>query len=201
MASNPTVQPTPTFFSKPSAFRKWLEKNAAKKQELLVGFYKISTAKPSMTWSESVDEAICFGWIDGIRKSFNEEAYTIRFTPRKTNSIWSNVNIKKAEELIKTKRMQPAGLAIFNLRKTEKSGIYAFEVGEVQLPAQFEKLLKANKKAWAYFQKLAPSYKKTSIHWVISAKQETTQIKRMQSLIADCAAETNQWKDNKYTKK
>jgi uncharacterized protein YdeI (YjbR/CyaY-like superfamily) len=190
----------PIFFAKQADFRKWLQKNHKKETELLVGFYKVGSGKPSMSWSESVDEALCFGWIDGVRKSIDKDSYQIRFSQRKSTSIWSAVNIKKMEELTKAGLMQPAGLASFEKRIESKSRIYSHEKGEEELPRDFKKQLEANKKAWDYFQSLAPSYRKVSTHWVMSAKQETTRIKRLNQLIADCAAGTNQWKDNKYRK-
>ena len=165
---------------------------------MLVGFYKISSGKPSMTWSQSVDEALCFGWIDGVRKSIDKESYQIRFTQRKPTSIWSAINIQKFEELTKQGLMRPAGLASFEKRKESKSKIYSYEKDEAELTPKFKKQFKANKKAWDYFQSLAASYRKVSTHWVMSAKQETTQIKRLNQLIADSAAGINQWKDNKY---
>ena len=167
----------PTFFAKSSDFRKWLQQNHHKKTEFLVGFYKVDSGKPSMTWSESVDQALCFGWIDGVRQSIDKESYQIRFTPRKPTSIWSSINIKKFEELVKLGLMQPAGFASFEHRTEKKSGIYSFEQKVVELSADFIKQFKANKKAWKYFQSLAPSYQKTSAHWVMSAKQETTRLK------------------------
>jgi len=191
-------QTIPTFFAKQSDFRKWLQKNHKKETELLVGFYKVDSGKPSMTWSQSVDEALCFGWIDGVRKSIDKDSYQIRFTQRKSTSIWSAINIKKIEELTKQGLMEPAGLASFEKRTEGKSKIYSYEKEKVELTQNFKKLFKANKKAWNYFQSLAPSYRKVSAHWVMSAKQETTQIKRLNQLISDSAAGTNQWKDNKY---
>jgi len=191
----------PKFFSTQDDFRKWLEENHQKESELLVGFYKVGTKKSTMTWSESVDQALCFGWIDGIRKSIDKESYQIRFTPRKSTSIWSAVNIKKIEELTEKGLMFPAGIAAFEKRKEHKSKIYSHENNPKEFSEEFLKLFKANKKAWQYFEKLAPSYKKTSIHWVINAKQEVTQLKRLQQLIADSENQTNAWKDNKYTKK
>ena len=191
---------TPIFFAKKADFRKWLLKNHKKETELLVGFYKVGSGKPSMTWSESVDEALCFGWIDAVRKSIDKDSYQIRFTQRKPTSIWSAVNIKKVEELTKAGLMQPAGLESFKKRIESKSRIYSHEKEAEELPGDFKKQLKANKKAWDYFQSLAPGYKKLSTHWVMGAKQETTRIKRLHQLIADCAAGTNRWKDNKYRK-
>ncbi|HYG50549.1 MAG TPA: YdeI/OmpD-associated family protein [Flavobacteriales bacterium] len=191
----------PTFFATPYEFRKWLKKNHKTEKELLVGFYKVDSGKPSMTWSQSVDQALCFGWIDGVRKSIDDKSYTIRFTPRKPGSIWSAVNIKKVAELTKQGLMQEAGLEIFKKRSESKSAVYAYEQGETKLTPAFEKQLKADKKAWGYFQALAPGYRKLSIRWVMSAKQEATQIKRLNMLIADCKAGTNQWKNSKYAKK
>jgi uncharacterized protein YdeI (YjbR/CyaY-like superfamily) len=183
------------FFETAAAFRAWLEKNHQTETELLVGFYKVGSKKASMTWSESVDEALCFGWIDGVRKSIDTDSYQIRFTPRKPTSIWSAVNIEKVEILTKSGRMQAAGLASFAHRVEQKSKIYTYEKDEIILASQYEAELKSNSKAWAYFELLAPSYKKSSIHWVMSAKQEATQIKRLKTLIADCEAGINQWKN------
>ncbi|MEO9257432.1 MAG: bacteriocin-protection protein, partial [Crocinitomicaceae bacterium] len=148
----------PTFFPTHQAFRTWFEKNHDKETELLVGFYKVNSGKPSMTWSESVDQAICFGWIDGVRRSIDEESYSIRFTPRKNSSIWSAVNIKKVEVLSKKDLMQKAGIESFSRRTESKSKIYAFENEEMKLPPEFEVQFKANEVAWDYFQSLAPNY-------------------------------------------
>jgi uncharacterized protein YdeI (YjbR/CyaY-like superfamily) len=190
----------PIFFTKQSDFRKWLQKNHNKETELLVGFYKVGSGKPSMTWSQSVDEALCFGWIDGVRKSIDKDSYQIRFTRRKATSIWSAINIKKIEELAKQGLMQPAGFASFEKRTEGKSKIYSYEKEEAELTQKFIKQFRANKEAWNYFQSLAPTYRKVSSHWVMSAKQEATQIKRLNQLISDSAAGTNPWKDNKYKK-
>jgi uncharacterized protein YdeI (YjbR/CyaY-like superfamily) len=175
----------PVFFPDKAAFRKWLEAHHQTEKELLVGFYKVASGKPSITWPESVDEALCFGWIDGIRKSINEDSYTIRFTPRKAGSIWSAINIKKVEELSKAGKMYPAGLAAFAKRSEQKSAIYSYEKAPVKLDTKFEKGFKANKKAWKFFHSLPPSYQRTAINWVMSAKQEATRLKRMQALIDD----------------
>lgn len=190
----------PTFFEKQADFRKWLEKNHQKETELVVGFYKVDSGKSSITWSQSVDEALCFGWIDGVRTSIDKNSYQIRFTQRKPTSIWSAINIKKIEELIQQGLMQPAGLASFEKRTENRSRIYTHEVGPVNFSPGFEKQFQANKTAWDYFQSLAPSYQKLSTNWVMSAKQEATQIKRLNQLIADSESLTNQWKDNKYKK-
>jgi uncharacterized protein YdeI (YjbR/CyaY-like superfamily) len=172
-----------TFFPTPDDFRKWLKENHTSETELWVGYYKKATGKPSINWPESVDQALCFGWIDGIRKTLNEEAYQIRFTPRKPDSHWSTVNIKRIEELKKEKLVTPAGLEAYAKRDPEKSGKAYFEQ-EIALSKPFEKRLRANKKAWAFFHEmLAPSYRKQSIHWVMTAKKEETREKRFQSLI------------------
>jgi len=176
---------TPTFFAKQSDFSKWLNKNYKKETELLVGFYKVDSGKPSMTWSQSVDEALCFGWIDGVRKSIDKDSYCIRFTPRKPTSIWSAVNIKKIDELTKQGLMQPEGFASFKMRKEHKSKIYAYEKDPVNLADDFKTKFKVNKKAWDFFTTQAPSYQKTIIHWIMTAKQKTTQLTRLDKVIAE----------------
>jgi uncharacterized protein YdeI (YjbR/CyaY-like superfamily) len=191
----------PTFFAKQSDFRKWLKKNHTIETELFVGYYKVGSGKPSITWPQSVDEALCFGWIDGVGKSIDKDSYQVRFTQRKPTSIWSAINIKKIEKLTKKGLMYPAGFASFEKRKEAKSRIYSHENEETEFSPVFKKQFKANKKAWGYFQLLAPSYKKISKHWVMSAKQETTQLKRLNELITDSEKGTNKWKDNKHNKK
>jgi uncharacterized protein YdeI (YjbR/CyaY-like superfamily) len=178
---------TPKFFKDQHAFRAWLEKNHAKEQELLVGYYKVDSGKPSMTWSESVDQALCFGWIDGVRRSLGDEAYTIRFTPRKPTSNWSAINIKKVDVLTKGGLMAPAGLAAFAKRKDERSGIYGYENRPQDLPEEHAKVFKKNAKAWNFFSSVAPSYRRAVTHWVVSAKKEDTQRARLEKLIAACA--------------
>ena len=177
------------FFKTQNDFRKWLTKNYLTKTELLVGFYKVGSEKPSIRWSESVDQALCFGWIDGLRKSVDSESYSIRFTPRKANSIWSKINIKKIEVLTESGLMMPEGLVIFEKRTTSRSMIYSYEVKPFHFSAAFEKKFKANKKAWNYFQKQAPSYRKVATKWVMTAVQEATQLRRMTQLINDCEVE------------
>jgi uncharacterized protein YdeI (YjbR/CyaY-like superfamily) len=191
----------PIFFETQQEFRTWLEQNHQTETELIVGFYKVNSGKPSMTWSESVDQALCFGWIDGIRKSIDTDSYQIRFTPRKSTSIWSAVNIKKIELLTQQGLMFPAGLASYKKRTTERSEIYTYENEELHLTTEFERQFKENPKALEYFQTLAPSYLKLSINWIMSAKQEATRVKRFQEFVADCETGTNKWKDNKYSKK
>ncbi len=173
----------PVYFENQDEFRKWLEKNHNKESEIIVGYYKVGTGKPAMTWSQSVDQAICFGWIDGIRRSLDKERYSIRFTPRRLNSIWSNVNIKKVGELKEKGLMKKPGLKVYNNRKDSKSGIYSFEKEITKLNDNFERLFKTNKIAWDFFVKQAPSYQKTRSHWVMSAKQEATKISRLNKLI------------------
>jgi len=180
---------TPIFFSTPAAFRKWLAANHAKKTELLVGFYKTSSGKPSITWPESVDEALCFGWIDGVRKSLGDEAYTIRFTPRKATSIWSAINVAKIGALREAGRMQPAGEAAFAKRSAERTGVYSFERTEAaELSATEARALKANRKAAAFFAAQPPWYQRAAAHWIVSAKRDDTRSKRLAALIADSAA-------------
>jgi uncharacterized protein YdeI (YjbR/CyaY-like superfamily) len=176
-------------------------KKPQKKTELLVGFYKVKSGRPSMTWSQSVDEALCFGWIDGVRKSIDKERYQIRFTQRKPTSIWSAINIKKINDLTKQGLMHPAGLASFKNKIDSRSKIYSYEKKEVEFTQEIKDKFKEHQKAWKYFQGLAPSYKKVSMHWVISAKQETTRMKRLNELISDSESGTNKWKDNKYKSK
>lgn len=190
----------PLFFEKQADFRKWLERNHNSETELWVGFYKVNSGKESMTWSQSVDEALCFGWIDGVRKSIDKDSYQIRFTKRRPDSIWSTVNIKKMEVLKKEGLMKLSGLAIFESRIDSKSKMYSHEKEEIQLPTDFEKLFKSNHNAWVYFQSLAKSYKKASLLWVMGAKQKRTQLKRLNEIIEDSEKGINQWKDNKYKK-
>jgi uncharacterized protein YdeI (YjbR/CyaY-like superfamily) len=179
----------PTFFATPAEWRAWLEKHHATEPELLVGFYKKGSGRPSITWPESVDEALCYGWIDGVRRSLGDEAYTIRFTPRKKRSFWSNVNIRRVGELIAEGRMRPAGLAAFEVRTGERSGVYSFEQKDpVAFDAAMEREFRADAAAWAYFQSCPPWYRRTATWWVVSAKKEETRAKRLATLIAESAA-------------
>jgi uncharacterized protein YdeI (YjbR/CyaY-like superfamily) len=179
----------PKFFATPAQFRAWLEKNHGKHTELLVGFWKRGTKKPSITWPESVDEALCFGWIDGVRRSLGDEAYTIRFTPRKKTSIWSAVNVARVGALTKAGKMHASGLEAFSHRTPERTGVYSFERhAEAKLTAAEEKKLRANAKAAKWLAAQAPWYKRAALHWVTSAKREETREKRLATLIADCAA-------------
>jgi uncharacterized protein YdeI (YjbR/CyaY-like superfamily) len=177
----------PKFFKTPAAFHKWLADNHAKSKELWVGFYKKDSGKASITWPESVDEALCFGWIDGIRKSIDEDSYKIRFTPRKPTSVWSAVNIRNVAKLIKEDRMQPAGMKAFEARKENRSGIYAYEQRSPELVEPYMGKLKRNKAAWNFFQAQPPSYRKVMNWWVVSAKREETRLKRLEQLIEESA--------------
>ncbi len=173
----------PKYFETQDNFRDWLTKNHAHESELLVGFYKVNSGKPSMSWSESVDQALCFGWIDGVRKSIDNESYTIRFTPRRTTSIWSAINIQKIEDLSKKGLMNPAGMMAFEHRTAQKSKIYSHENEPKKLSTALEKQFKVHKKAWEFFKNQAPSYQKVMIHWIMSAKQEKTQVSRLEKTI------------------
>src|SRR5947199_7291806 len=159
----------PRFFASPAAWRRWLAAHYERGGELWVGFYKRSTGRRSITWPESVDEALCFGWIDGVRKNRDESSYTIRFTPRKPRSIWSRVNINRAEEIIAQGRMRPAGLAAFEARVEDRSGVYSYEQGGPKLDEPFAARLRANPKAWDFFESQAPSYQRACAWWIESA--------------------------------
>jgi uncharacterized protein YdeI (YjbR/CyaY-like superfamily) len=183
------VATKPTYFATAVKFRAWLEAHHASATELLVGFHKVGSGKASMTWSESVDQALCFGWIDGVRKSLGASAYTIRFTPRKPTSIWSAINVEKVAALRKAGKMRPAGEAAFAKRTDAKTGVYAFERNEAAvLSAEHASALEANVKARAWFTAQAPWYQRTAIHWVISAKQAATRDRRFAELVRDSAA-------------
>ncbi len=177
------------FFATPAEFREWLEKHHASEVELSVGFYKRASGKPSMTWPESVDAALCYGWIDGVRNSIDEASYRIRFTPRKPTSTWSAINVKRVNELTRSGLMRPAGLKAYEARKRDKTGIYAYEQRKhTTLSPAYEKQFRANRKAWEFFQSQPPWYQRTAAYWVISAKQEQTRQKRLAELIRDSAA-------------
>jgi uncharacterized protein YdeI (YjbR/CyaY-like superfamily) len=175
------------YFKSAHDFHRWLEKNHATKPELWVGYYKKSSRQASMTWPESVDEALCFGWIDGIRKSVDDLRYTSRFTPRRRGSIWSAVNIKRARELSNKGLMKPPGMAAFEARKENRSGIYSYEQRSANLDTPYEKRLTQNKAAWNFFYAQPPSYRKAIGWWIVSAKQEVTRLKRLEKLISESA--------------
>ena len=180
-------EPKPTFFKSPAEFRNWLNKHHDSAQELWVGFYKKDSAQPSITWPESVDEALCYGWIDGVRKSIDELSYKIRFTPRRPRSVWSAVNIKRVAELTKEGRMRPAGEKAFAVRLENRSGIYAYEQRQPELPEIYAKQLRKNKAAAKFFESQPPSYRKVAMWWIVSAKQEETRLKRLRRLIEESA--------------
>ncbi len=178
------MPPKPTFFPTPADFRAWLQAHHDKFQELLVGFYKKDSGRPSITWPESVQVALCFGWIDGVRKSLNDTSYTIRFTPRKPTSTWSSININLVRKLTKQGLMHPAGLKAFAARNAKKSGIYSYEQRKnPKFTREQEKQFRANEVAWEFFRSQAPWYQRLTTYWVISAKREETKIKRLSLLI------------------
>jgi uncharacterized protein YdeI (YjbR/CyaY-like superfamily) len=171
----------PKFFRTPADFGTWLEKNHETATELWVGFYIKDSGKPSITWPESVDQALCFGWIDGIRKRVDEISYQIRFTPRRRGSIWSATNIKRAKELVRQKKMRPIGLKAFASRIENKSGIYSYEQRSTELSRPYARLLKKNEAACNFFEKQPLSYRKMIGWWIISAKKEETRMARRQN--------------------
>jgi len=173
---------TPTFFATPAEWRAWLETHHATATELSVGFWKTTSGKPSITWPESVDEALCFGWIDGVRHRIDDEAYRIRFTPRKAGGVWSQVNVKRFAELDAAGRIAPAGRAAYAAGK-DRTNVYSYERPDAEFTPEEMKRFKANKPAWAAFQAFPPSYRKVAVHRVVSAKGEATRIKRLDILI------------------
>lgn len=174
------------FFKDQDEFSHWLEKYRTRTDGIWVGYFKKNTGRASLTWSESVDVALCFGWIDGIRKSIDEHSYKIRFTPRKIKSVWSAVNVKKVEKLIELKKMTPEGLHLFNNRIDEEGYSVSVLQGSAQLAKEYEEQVRANESAWLFFTDLAPSYKRESVWWVMSAKREETRLKRLDILIGSC---------------
>jgi uncharacterized protein YdeI (YjbR/CyaY-like superfamily) len=186
MAPNPAE---PRFFATPEDFRAWLEENHATAGELWVGFHKKGTGRPSITWPESVDEALCVGWIDGVRRSLGEESYMIRFTPRRPGSIWSAVNVGRVEALSAEGRMRPAGLAAFARRSEAKTAIYTHEQPQAAvLDPELEREFRARAAAWEWFQGQAPSYRKRLLGWVMGAKGEETRRRRLAKLVEESAA-------------
>jgi len=177
----------PIFFKSPVEFRRWLAKHHAAAQELWVGFYKKASGRPSITWPESVDEALCFGWIDGIRKSVDDVSYTIRFTPRKPRSVWSAVNMRRVAELSRQGRMQPSGQKAYEARLENRSGIYSYEQRAAELDGTYGERFKRDGEAWAFYQSQPASYRKAANWWVLSAKREETRLKRLEKLIEDSA--------------
>ena len=179
----------PTFFETPAKFRAWLQKHHKTAPELWVGFRKKKTGLPSISWPESVDEALCFGWIDGLTKTIDADSYMIRFSPRRKGSIWSVVNTRRAAELLKQGRMRAAGRKAFDARDPAKTAVYSFERESARLDKQREAKFKAKRRAWTFFQAQPPGYKRMVIWWVMSAKREETRDRRFEQLLGLCAAE------------
>ena len=177
----------PVFFKSAGAFRAWLEKHHASESELWAGFYKAASGKGGLSYKEAVDEGLCFGWIDGVRRSLDAESYVQRFSPRTAKSYWSAVNTKRAQELIVEGRMRPAGAAAFERRGAGGSARYSFERETPQLTRAQRARFKAHRAAWAYFESEAPWYRRVTIHWVTSAKRDETRERRLATLIADSA--------------
>ncbi len=175
----------PEFFRTQAAFRSWLASHHTEVRELWVGFHRKQSGKSGITYPEALDEALCFGWIDGLRMAVDDSSYRIRFTPRKPGSIWSAVNIKRVEELIKLGRMRRAGLTVFRARDVRRAQLYSYERNNARLEAAHQKMFSANLKAWEFFRAQAPWYQRTATWWVVSAKREETRLKRLQRLIAD----------------
>jgi uncharacterized protein YdeI (YjbR/CyaY-like superfamily) len=177
----------PTFFSSQAVFRSWLEDNHDRSVLLWVGLYRRDSGKGGITYPEALDEALCFGWIDGLRRRVDEVSYAIRFTPRKPDSIWSAVNTKRVGYLIKLERMHSCGLKVFEGRDRKRANLYSYERQNSKLEPGHERKFKADKKAWDFFCAQAPWYQRTATHWVVSAKQEATRTRRLNQLIEDSA--------------
>jgi len=177
----------PTFFKSAAQWRKWLEKNHDKAGEKLVGFHKVASGKAALTYKDALDEALCFGWIDGVRRG-GESTWTIRFTPRRQRCIWSQVNIRRIEELRAGGRLHPAGAAAYEGRDPERQNRYSYENKKAALSAEEDQAFRANEKAWSNFQAMPPSYRRPAIWWVVSAKRADTRAKRLATLIADSLA-------------
>lgn len=178
----------PTFFASAAAFRAWLERHHATASELWIGYYKKSSGRGGMVYREALDEALCFGWIDGRVKSIDAARYMQRFTPRKPGSIWSNVNVRHVARLDAAGKMRPAGLAAFAARDEKKTGIYSFEKRPENFPADLERIFRAQPSAWSFWQAQPPGYRRTITHWVISAKRDETRQRRLAGVIAESAA-------------
>lgn len=178
--------PAPRYFATAAAFRAWLEEHHGHAKELIVGFYKVGARKDPLRYAAAVDEALCFGWIDGVRRSIDDERYSARFTPRRPRSIWSTIMIARAEALIAAGSMRPAGLAAFGARSAERSSVYSFENAPRALDEAQEAALRANAKAWAYWEKMPPGYRRTATFWLGSAKKEATRARRLALLIECC---------------
>ncbi|HEY4283659.1 MAG TPA: YdeI/OmpD-associated family protein [Chthoniobacterales bacterium] len=183
------INERPIFLERPSQFREWLKKNHTTCPQQWIGFHRKSSGRPSITWPEAVDEALCFGWIDGLRKTVNEKSYKIRFTPRRRQSTWSAINIARMKELRRLGRIHPAGSKAFARRLPAKSGIYSYENRQnAVLDMSGNRKFRSNNAAWAWFQEQTPAYRRTVIWWIVSAKRPETREKRLAILIADSAA-------------
>lgn len=183
-----TSAAAPRFFATAAAFRAWLEAHHAQASELWVGFHKKESGRPSLTWPESVDEALCFGWIDGLRKRFDEASYVIRFTPRRPGSVWSEVNLAKMEKLLAAGRVAPAGHAAYARRSEEKSKMYSYERrASAAFPPELERRFRAEPRAFAFFSAQPPGYRRLATHWVLSAKREATRLSRLAKLV-ECSS-------------
>jgi uncharacterized protein YdeI (YjbR/CyaY-like superfamily) len=177
------------FFATADDFRAWLAQHHETERELLVGFHKKGTKRPSITWPEAVDQALCFGWIDGVRRRIDDASYCIRFTPRKARSTWSAVNVKRMQELVEDGLVAPAGMAAFERRADDRTAIYSYEQRKAaRLDPEQERRLKGNERAWAFFAAQPPSYRRAATHWVTSAKKPETRERRLEKLIEDSAA-------------
>ena len=183
---DPTAAVKPTFFEGPDELRRWLLANHQSADELLVGLYKKDSGKPSITWPQLVDQLLCFGWIDGVRKSLDGSRYTIRVTPRRKGSVWSAVNLRRVPELIELGWMQPSGLEAYEARDEQKSRRYSYEREHAELDTELEAAFRAHEKAWSFFQSQPPGYRKLITHWVTSAKREETRKRRLGTLIGEC---------------
>ena len=181
-------EPKPIYFSSPQEFYDWLEEHHETAAEVYVGYWKKHTAKPSLTWSEAVDQALCFGWIDGRLNRIDEESHMQRFTPRRPGSNWSRINVEKVAKLTEAGLMRPAGLAAFERRTDDRTGVYSFEREDAELSPEFEERLRANRAAAEYFDSRPPWYRRTAVHLVMSAKREETRERRLEQLIEDSAA-------------
>jgi uncharacterized protein YdeI (YjbR/CyaY-like superfamily) len=177
----------PIFFASPAELRAWLEEHHDSATELLVGFHKKDTGRPTLSWSESVDQALCFGWIDNVRRSLGDDAYTIRFTPRKPNSTWSNINVAKVADLTAAGLMRPAGIAAFQRRRADRTGIYSFEGNAGELTPHEIDEFRRHADAWRWFEQQPPGYRRAAGHGVASAKRDATRASRLKTLIADSA--------------
>lgn len=182
------VHPQATYFSDAADFHRWLKKHYGRAAEITVGFYKRSSGRAGLTYSQALDEALCLGWIDGVRRNDGPDRYTIRFTPRKPRSIWSLINVRHAERLIAAGRMQPAGLAAFEARSAAKTGTYSYENRPNDLPAELAQSFRGDKPAWAFWQAQPPGYRRTATWWIVSARKPETRARRLASLIAQSAA-------------